>query len=274
MKTLPSIVFIGAGKLATQLAKALYKKDFPILQVYSRTTASAKTLAQKLHTPFTNTLEEINLNADIYIYAVKDDALATIINENPAKKGLHIHTAGSLPMSIFNDKVENFGVVYPLQTFSKERDVVFEKIPIFIEGNTHENTIILQELFSKISSKTQLANSEQRKRLHLSAVFVCNFVNHLYTIAEKLLSEAGLPFENLLPLIEETASKLNELTPYEAQTGPAVRFDKNIIENHIDTLKTMPNEQTIYKLLSESIFRYTQQKYGQETKQAPISEEK
>jgi predicted short-subunit dehydrogenase-like oxidoreductase (DUF2520 family) len=260
MDKFPSVVIIGAGKLATQLGKILHKKGFPILQVYSHTIVSAKLLGEKINVPYTNELSQIISEAEVYIYAVKDSAIEICIEKTPKNKGLHIHTAGSVPMSVFAKKKENYGVLYPLQTFSKERNIDFKKIPIFIEANSKQNELFLNDFAHFISNQVKYADSEQRKNLHLAAVFACNFVNHLYAIAEKLLAEKGIPFDNLLPLINETATKIQDISPKDAQTGPAVRFDKNSIQKHLDALNNMPNEQTIYKLLSENIFRYTHEK--------------
>lgn len=260
MDKLPSVVIIGAGKLATQLGKTLYQKGFPIMQVYSHTIVSAKLLGEKINASYTNELSQIISEAEVYIYAIKESAIESCIDKIPKNKGLHIHTAGSVSMSVFAEKTENYGVLYPLQTFSKERDVNFEKIPVFIEANSKQNELFLNDFAHSISNQVQYADSEQRKSLHLAAVFACNFVNHLYAIAEKLLADKGISFDNLLPLINETAAKIQDISPKDAQTGPAVRFDKNSIQKHLDTLNNMPYEQAIYKLLSENIFRYTQKK--------------
>ena len=249
------IVLIGAGNVATHLADTLFKKGFSIVQIYSRTEQSAKALSEQYAAPFITDIQQIERNADIYVYALKDDAIAVIAKQNPAKKGLHLHTAGSVPMTVFAGLCENYGVIYPLQSFSKNRPVNFEEIPVFIEANTSDNLDMLWTFAKQISKNVQETDSEKRKLLHLSAVFACNFVNHLCVIAEKISNDAQISFENLLPLIQETVAKLHALPPLNAQTGPAVRRDKLTMAKHIDLLKQMPQEQKIYKLISENIMR-------------------
>ena len=258
---LQRIVFIGAGNVATHLAEAFFKKGFPVVQICSRSEASAKELAERCNASFTTDIRQITPNADVYIYALKDDVIRSIAEQNPIKTGLHLHTAGSVPMSVFADLFEHYGVLYPLQTFSKQHFVDFSKIPLFIEANITDvnNKIVL--FASKISDNVQYADSEKRSLLHLSAVFACNFVNHLCAIAEKITDEMGISFKILLPLIQETVAKLETLRPTEAQTGPAVRNDTSTMEKHLDLLKSMPMEQEIYKLICENIMKLENEKY-------------
>lgn len=250
------IVFIGAGNLATNLAKALYRKGFRIVQVYSRTEESARTLAQKVEAAFTTSLEGINPSARLYIVSLKDSAFTDLLPAVVAGKGkdaLMVHTAGSLPMSVWKGHVNNYGVFYPMQTFSKGREVEFDRIPFFIEASTPENVELLKAIAGTLSERVYEADSEQRKSLHLAAVFTCNFTNHMYVLAAKLLEKYGLSFDIMLPLLDETARKVHELAPKEAQTGPAMRYDKNVIGNHLDMLADEPDMQTLYELISRSI---------------------
>lgn len=255
IQELPPIVFIGAGNLATNLAVALNRNGIPIAQVYSRTEDSAIALAGKVYCPYTTDIESIITGACIYICAISDNALIELIPRltNGRESSLWVHTAGSLPMEVWGN-LENYGVFYPLQTFSKNREVDFSKIPFFIEANNEKHTGMLIKLAKVLSDKVYGISSAQRMKLHLAAVFACNFTNYMYTVAADIVSEEKLPFEILLPLIDETASKVHELSPEQAQTGPAVRFDRNIIGKHLDILKEYPDIQRLYELLSTSIY--------------------
>ncbi|MFZ4455257.1 MAG: Rossmann-like and DUF2520 domain-containing protein [Bacteroidales bacterium] len=251
------ITLIGAGNLATRLGIELARKGHQIVQVYSRTEEASKLLAEKVSTSFTNQIELINETSDLYILSVKDDALVSLLSKIKTNDALWVHTAGSVPISVFEPFCKNFGVFYPLQTFSKSREVDFSEIPIYIESNSSESLETLRKLATSISKTAIEATSEQRKQLHLAAVFACNFTNRMYSIAAKLLEEKGLDFAQLLPLIDETARKVHELLPKEAQTGPAIRFDETIIGNHIDALRDGELKH-IYYMLSENIFQNKQ----------------
>jgi predicted short-subunit dehydrogenase-like oxidoreductase (DUF2520 family) len=250
-----NITLIGAGNLATRLGICLKSNNHNIDQVYSRTEESARNLADRLETSFTTDASFINRSSDVYVVVVSDKAIGSVLKEIDFDDKLVVHTAGSIPMDILADYSGNYGVFYPLQTFSKEREVDFSKIPICVEANSDENLDILISLANTLSSDIKQINSEQRKQIHLSAVFVCNFVNHLYAIGEELLKEKSVNYKILKPLIRETAQKALEFSPKDVQTGPAVRFDKNVIEKHMNMLGGKPAIQELYKLVSESIHR-------------------
>lgn len=253
------IVMIGAGNLATQLAKALLEKGIQIQQVYSRKSESAKVLAEKIGTQFTTNLNAIVPDADLYIIAVKDSAIPEVLeNLNLKNNPLIVHTAGSVSMSVLEDFSSNYGVFYPLQTFSKTRDINFETIPICIEASHPSVLMKLEQLAQKISRSVNQINSEERKTLHLAAVFVNNFVNHLYAIGAEILHDKKLDFDLLRPLIRETAEKIEQLTPFEAQTGPAKRNDQSIISAQLKMLNDQAEFQKIYSFATESIFRLQQ----------------
>lgn len=254
-----SVVFIGAGNLATNLAKALYYKGFRIVQVYSRTEESARTLAQAVEAAYTTDLASVAADAQLYIVALKDAAFVRMLPEIVAgrENALWVHTAGSIPMNVWAGRVERYGVFYPMQTFSRQRMADFRQIPVFVESNSAEDARFLKDIASALSGKVYEATSEQRKSLHLAAVFACNFTNHMYTLAAGLLEKYGLPFEVMLPLIDETARKVHELEPHLAQTGPAVRYDENVIGEHLQMLAGEPQMQELYKLISESIHRHS-----------------
>ncbi len=252
-----SIVFIGAGNLATNLAKELYYKGFRIAQIYSRTVEAAQVLAQTVEAEYTTDLSTVINNARLYIVSLKDTAFVELLPEIilGKEKGLWVHTAGSIPMNVWEGQIERYGVFYPMQTFSKQRKVDFSDIPIFVESNSAEDTRFLKDIAAVLSERVYEATSEQRKSLHLAAVFTCNFTNHMYTLAADLLEKYELPFEVMLPLIDETARKVHELNPHLAQTGPAIRYDKNVINNHLQMLVDEPQIQELYRLISKSIHR-------------------
>ncbi len=255
-----NITLIGAGNLAVQLALALYKKGIDIVQVYSRTRQPAKTLAQLVDADYTNTVSDINTHTDCLIFAVSDTALPILLQQLNLKNTKVVHTAGSIPMTVFKDYAVDYGVFYPLQTFSKQRKVDFSNIPICIEAGNQPFTEELMTLGRRLSSSVQIINSAQREKLHLAAVFACNFTNHMYHLAADILQDNQLSFDLLKPLIAETAQKVQHLSPKDAQTGPAVRFDKTIINHHLSLLKTAKGKQKIYSFVSDSIFENNKEK--------------
>lgn len=251
------IVFIGSGNLATNLAKAFFDRQIKISQIYSRTEESARLLAEAVGADYTTSLAQVITDADLYIVALKDDVVAELMPQIIAGKerALMVHTSGSLPLSIWPDSVKRNGVFYPLQTFSKQRKVDFSSIPVFIECNNPDDNRLLKELAACITNQVCELSSEKRRQLHLAAVFACNFTNHMYALAEKILKQYNIPFDYILPLIEETEKKVHYLSPHEAQTGPAVRYDEKVINKHLELLSDEPDMQEIYQLLSKSIHR-------------------
>lgn len=248
------IVLIGAGNLATHLGKALHAAGHDMVQVFSRTMQSAETLASLLDAePLTN-MAQVRDDADVYIFLVKDSALEQLISQLcGGEKKVFLHTAGSMPMSVFRGKALHYGVLYPMQTFSKQREVDFSIIPCFIEANDEFALKQIEGLAGQISHRVFQLSSEDRKYLHLSAVFACNFANHCYAASQELLQQHGIPFDVMLPLIDETAAKVHGMTPKEAQTGPAVRYDENVIDKQIQLLENQPYFQKIYDCMSKSI---------------------
>jgi len=247
------IVFIGAGRLATNLAKELYGKKYNIIQVYSRTFESAKLLSDQVDASPTNIISEIVTDADLYIFSVKDSVLVELISKIPSDKGLWVHTSGSISMDVFQGYTKRYGVIYPFQTFSKERKVDFSKVPLLIEANNEDDILLVERFCRKLSEIVYRLSSEKRQYIHLTGVFACNFVNHMYAISEEILKKEEIPFDILLPLIDETAAKVHQLSPRLAQTGPAIRYDENIINKHIGLIDD-PAIKSIYTLLSESIY--------------------
>ena len=251
------IVFIGAGNLATRLSLAMQRVGMQIGQVYSHTEASARQLATRLGCPWTNDLSALQEDGDLYVFSLKDTVLSDVISKVKPNNGMWVHTAGSMPMSVFGGYAQRFGVLYPLQTFSKGRNVNFDVIPIFLEANTDKNADYLKNIASALSENVRFMSSEKRRSLHLAAVFACNFTNHIYTLSYKLLENESIPADVLLPLIDETVSKIHSMPPAAAQTGPAIRYDENVINKHLAMLDD-PDMQAIYRLLSQSIHKEAQ----------------
>lgn len=248
------IVLIGAGNLATHLGKALHAAGHDMVQVFSRTMQSAETLASLLDAEPLTDMAQVRDDADVYIFSVKDSALEQLVSQLcGGEKKVFLHTAGSMPMSVFRGKALHYGVLYPMQTFSKQREVDFSIIPCFIEANDEFALKQIEGLAGQISHRVFQLSSEDRKYLHLSAVFACNFANHCYAASQELLQQHGIPFDVMLPLIDETAAKVHGMTPKEAQTGPAVRYDENVIGKQIRLLENQPYFQKIYDCMSKSI---------------------
>ena len=251
------IVFIGAGNLATRLSLAMQRVGMQIGQVYSHTEASARQLATRLGCPWTNDLSALQEDGDLYVFSLKDTVLSDVISKVKPNNGMWVHTAGSMPMSVFEGYAQRFGVLYPLQTFSKGRNVNFDVIPIFLEANTDKNADYLKNIASALSENVRFMSSEKRRSLHLAAVFACNFTNHIYTLSYKLLENESIPADVLLPLIDETVSKIHSMPPAAAQTGPAIRYDENVINKHLAMLDDQ-DMQAIYRHHSQSIHKEAQ----------------
>ena len=249
------VTLIGAGNLATQLGKSLKKAGVIISQVYSRTEDSARTLGELLEAEWLTDIKALRDEADIYIFSVKDSVLCELISEVCKSRGdkLFLHTAGSMSMSCFEGKALRYGVFYPMQTFSKTKDVDFERIPVFIEGNSIETVDVIRSLANKLSQRVIRLSSADRKYLHLAAVWACNFTNYCYTVASDILGEHGIPFDVMLPLINETTDKIQKISPKEAQTGPAVRGDRNVMSKQLELMNGKEDLQELYKMLSKGI---------------------
>ena len=184
--------------------------------------------------------------------SVLQDFLPLLVNGR--EDALFVHTAGSIPLSIWNGIAQRGGVLYPMQTFSKNRNVDFAQIPCFIEACNKKDESILCDLVSKLSQKVIVLNSEKRKYLHLSAVFACNFTNYMYNITAQILERHGIPFNVMLSLIDETAAKVHELSPINAQTGPAARYDEDVMKRQVELLAENPEWQDLYKRISNNIY--------------------
>ena len=256
------IVFIGAGNLATQLSQAFQRVGHNVIQVFSRTQENASALGARLGCEWTTSLEGIRKDAHLYVISVSDSAFQQVaeklhatLQSVPAKdcsqtgsNALFVHTAGSISVDLL--PMERRGVFYPMQTFNKYNSVDFSQIPIFIESRTDLDC--LQHLASQLSQKVYELDGSRRKLLHVAAVFACNFSNHMYDLSSRILQEYDIPFDVMLPLIDETVRKVHLMSPKEAQTGPAVRYDQNVMHCHMQMLRDEKMKR-IYQLLSESI---------------------
>lgn len=229
---------------------------YRIVQVYSRTADAARALACPLGVPYTDSLDAVSTEAHIYIACVADEALPAIAARvaSADEDKIFLHTAGSVSMDVWRDAgAGHYGILYPLQTFSKERAVDMRRVSLFVEASD-EATLQATELLARsLSDKVYRADSVVRAQLHIAAVFACNFTNAMYGVAHQLLGKHQLPFDVLLPLIDETAAKVHILTPHEAQTGPAVRGDREVMQRHLDALAQMPELQHLYEQISRLI---------------------
>ena len=246
------IVLIGAGRLATNLGQALRNAGHEIVCVYSRTMLSARELVDKIGGRPVDRVEVLPMAADAYVIAVKDAVLAEVIAA--VTKGreaqVFMHTAGSMPLSMFEGRTRHYGVFYPMQTFSKERLVDFAEIPVFIEANDETARKVVRTLAESVTERVCELSSDDRQYLHLAAVFACNFTNHCYAMAADILEEHGMNFDVMLPLVDETARKVHQLHPLDAQTGPAVRYDENVIRHQMQLLRNHPFMKDLYEKLS------------------------
>ncbi len=246
------VSLIGSGNVATHLALACVENNIELINVYSKSFDHAKHLADTCHAMPVSSISELSPNIDFIIVSINDDALGELSEQLSGLNIPIVHTAGSMPMSVFSSSA-SYGVLYPLQTFSKSKKVESKEVPFLIEANTDSLLDKLKLFCDLLGSNYTLANSEQRLYMHIAAVFACNFSNHMYSIAEQLLTKHQLPFELLKPLILETAHKMEKLSPIAAQTGPAKRHDVLTIQKHLEALTQNPELFDLYKSISEGI---------------------
>lgn len=247
---------IGSGNVAWHLGKALQQAGHKIVAVYSPTPSHRKELAEELVSAMTlDSLDMRNIDAELFLIAVPDAALASVAAQLQVPAGAIVaHTSGSQPLAALRGIAgAQTSVFYPLQTFSKSKPVDFKNIPILLEATVPETLHPLQLVANSISEQVYEVSSTKRKHLHLAAVFACNFTNHLLGISRELLQQADLPYTLLQPLIQETIAKAMQQHPFDVQTGPAVRQDQNVIEEHLKLLQDQPLYQQVYQLLSQSI---------------------
>jgi predicted short-subunit dehydrogenase-like oxidoreductase (DUF2520 family) len=249
------ITIIGSGNVATHLAAAFKNAGHAIIQVYSRDLQNASLLAYHVKAEAIDDLDQINPETDLFVIAVKDDAIDSTASALAKYQKLIVHTSGATDLQTLLNHTPQAGVFYPLQTFSKTKEVDFNTVPICIEGANEQIASQLNELAYTITQNVYRINSAERKTLHLAAVFANNFPNYLYYLSQQLLAEHQLPFDLLRPLIMETAQKIQEHLPADVQTGPAIRNDEKTMAAHLQLLAGKPDLQALYKLLSQGIIK-------------------
>lgn len=251
-----NISFIGSGNLAWHLAPALDNVGFVVKEVYSRNARHAASLTERLYQAEVKaTLDFSTSPSSIFIVAVNDESISEIAREIILPDDAVLaHTSGSVPLTDLQfAATSNIGVFYPLQTFTKNKKVDFKQTPIFIESANQETDAVLTTLAKAISSQVRKIASEERKAMHVAAVFASNFTNHMLTISKEIMEQNGLKYDWLIPLISETINKSLQLGPEDAQTGPAMRGDLEILEKHLTFLQDNPAVAEIYKIISQHI---------------------
>lgn len=248
-----NIVIIGTGNAATVLGKKFREAGHHIVQVFGRDASAASKLAYQFDTESTNYWSVIRKNADFYLVAVADDAIAEVAKHVHVPGKMVAHTAASVTKEVLKPMSHHYGVFYPLQSLRKEMDELPD-IPVFIDASDDVTRKNLERLAQSISKeKVIVAGNKERLRLHVAAVIVSNFTNHLYKLAEDYCKNEGLDFKLLIPLIEETAQRLETISPSDAQTGPAFRHDDPTVEQHLKVLEKYPQLKKIYEVMTESI---------------------
>lgn len=254
MITVKTITLIGAGNVATHLGKALLNNGISINEVYSKSIANASFLASVLNASACNNIQDLNTESDLYLICIKDDCIESVVKQFAFTDKIVVHTSGSVPMDVLS-KFDHYGIFYPLQTFSKKAKTNITEVPFCIEGINNETEQTLFNLGEMLSDNVHLINSEQRKKIHLAAIFACNFSNYMYSISETLLNQNNIDFEILKPLIIETAKKIQHNSAKSMQTGPAKRNDEAVIKNHLKMLADDKDYQDIYKLITDNIIK-------------------
>ena len=252
------ISFMGAGRVAHHLAHVL-SQHHQIVQIYSRTLATAQPLAAQVNATATMNIEELNPEIDLVIIAVSDQAIASVISNvhQQLPNVLIVHTSGSTDIEVLAQIHARAGVFYPLQTFSLDRDIPWSDTPIFVEAKSEDDLVLLDELANQLSKRVYSYTSAQRLSLHLAAVFACNFTNYCYDMAKQIVDAQHVDFSLLYPLILETANKVLNNDPKQMQTGPAMRGDQNILKMHEQMLQKAQREdlKNIYQLMSQQILQ-------------------
>lgn len=253
---LQRISFAGAGRVGGALCRGLFHAGFTIDLIASETADRGRLLAESCSASWSSDLKFPD-STDIIIVAVPDHRLKGVLEVIRCRPDTLIaHTAGSFGFDIFPEQVNPKGIIYPLQTFSPGRDVSFIDLPFFLEASDEHSSVILKNLVDSIEGKVHFVDTERRRILHLAAVFVCNFTNHMIAKGKDISDRAGFSFEVLKPLINETISKALTIGPDNSQTGPAIRNDRITIKKHLDLLSFSPELQSLYKEVTHSIIEY------------------
>ncbi len=251
------ISILGSGNVAYHLSTCLYKTGLAIDAIYSRNIEHARELSDLVNAIPVNEISKLPDDSDLYLVAISDNAIestANKLNKIFGRKPKVVHTSGMVSSSVFDKYFNHYGVFYPLQTFTKKRNIDLNEVPFFITANTIEFETALTNLATRITSKVNIINDNDRKVLHVAAIFSNNFTNFMYRISKEITEKNNLNFEHLFPLIKETSNKiLDGLDPAQIQTGPAIRNDKNTIKKHILFLEKYPDFKDIYILLTDKI---------------------
>lgn len=242
------IVIIGSGNVAYHLAKAFQENRIPVSQLFGRNENDLKFISEQLQVPFSATQLQ---DADLYLICVSDGSISEVSKLITKENCLVAHTSGSLSKEILEGNFRKASF-YPLQTFSKSKDLDYKEVPFFVESDDDNDLELLKNLALNISEKVMISTYEKRKYIHLTAVFACNFVNHLFARAKEISDSQEIPFDYFLPLIKETTAKIEILEPKFAQTGPAIRNDERVLKAH-EELITDEEQLKIYKIMNESI---------------------
>lgn len=253
------ICILGSGNVAHHIGRALFRAGHKIVQVYGRNKRTSKAVAKRCNAEAIQDIEKLNPEAHLYLICVSDNAISSVASSIPfqlTNKQIIAHTAGSIPINTLKKAGKKYGSFYPLQTFSKNRKLSFKKIPMCIYGSDKKTIKKLTTLAKSISEDVRYIDDQTRKKIHLSAVFTCNFVTHLIAEAESLLSDSNVDKSILTPLIQETISKTISIGAANAQTGPAKRGDSKVINSHLEMLKQKPATQKLYKQLSKAITKF------------------
>jgi predicted short-subunit dehydrogenase-like oxidoreductase (DUF2520 family) len=248
------VVIVGSGNVATVLGRLIKHAGHEIIQVISRDGEHAKILAKELQCAWGDYGGPLNSNTDLYLIAVKDSALYELNKVFHAGNILVVHTAGSIPKDTLKEVSHNYGVLYPLQSLRKEMDTTAD-IPLLIDGNTSEATALIEDFARTISDTVSVAGDQERLKLHVAAVIVSNFTNHLYALAEEFCKKEKVDFKMLVPLIRETAERIEHNSPVAVQTGPALRNDVFTLDKHLRLLQAYPKLKYMYLKLTESIMK-------------------
>lgn len=247
------VVIIGAGNVATVFGRLIINANHEVIQVVSRSIGNARLLANELGCAFADNPKILDTTADVYVVAMADVALNDIRESYFLGDKLIVHTAGSVSKDILKLVSINYGVMYPLQSLRKENRELQQDIPLLIDGNTPEVTKLVEQFALTLSSTVAIVNDEQRLKLHVAAVIVSNFTNHLYSLAADYCNKESLDFKMLQPLIEETAIRLRYHLPVEMQTGPAIRKDITTLDKHLRILSQHPELKKVYLRMTDSI---------------------
>lgn len=252
-KAIQSVIIIGSGNLASHLSQAFLAANKTVKTIVSRNPIAGRLLASKVNGSYVAKVEDCPTDTDLIILAVSDAAIESVASRMPETSAIVVHISGSTEMKVVN-RFNNHGVFYPLQSFTKDKQVNFYEIPVLVEANNPQAVAALMELGQALSTKVFQATTGDRKYLHLAAVFASNFTNSLYEASKRILeNNTKLPFDLLLPLIKETALRIKDLDPVQAQTGPAKRGEDHVITQQLELLKHQRELTQIYTSITTLI---------------------